>query len=529
MRVPLIFKVLFLCVAIAAVVPRVSFIKRTSPYPLQTDEALIMKRAAGMVERGDLSPHFFKYPTLPIYLTALAFATNQAQDEEGNAVIGRVSKPFYTYPEVPESARFLFAALSVLTVMLTGILAVRAFREPALLFIAPLLLLVSDRFLLQSWMYLNVDIIGAVVCLSAITTLFFTRERTNFWYRALLPGLFVGFAVGSKYYLGLVGLPFAIVLFDREQREHLTRNAIGIVLATIVAFLVTTPYALIDRDLFLTQVIFEIDHYSEGHVGGEGEPGIEQFLYYGGQLIKEFGVGGLGLMLYGLVIMWKRDRKAAILFLAFPVVLLLFLCTQRVHFPRNLTSIYALAPIAAGMGIVSLAGARIRTSEQAWKRLMGPLVLIAVLVFGLPWQRVWTSYSVQIDSRKLALTWVEENVERDLKVYIADELQMDVSPFKLTEFEGTRIRLIEKPLSDFVVPEMNQVYAGQAVFFIVPELVPGTRFARSFGEQMKPLEQLTTVAEFGRNQVPRVTTRLIHMGNPRLQIFGLSTSEGDEQ
>jgi len=509
---------LLIGVLLLALVPRALFISGTSPYPMHEDEALIAVPAARMLKRGELNPHWFKYPSLPIYLTAAGLAAGRVIDGDTDSEVGRVGRPYYDRPAVMETARYLFAVLSVAVFAMVGLLAFKATGEPWLLSLAPLLLLVSDRFLIQSWTYLNVDIVGALVCTGALAYAFCTRGRTSLLHRALLPGLLTGLAVGSKYYLGLVGLPFALLLFEREHRPQLLKNAGAIVAATILGFLISTPYALLDSETFVEHLVFEVEHYSEGHAGGDGEPGLSQLVYYGGQLHKEFGYGLLAFALIGLVGLVKRDRKSALLLLSFPVALLVFLATQRVHFPRNIISIYAVLPILAAYGL----SVCVKSTRESKLAHLGPVLVVVALVLTVPHKRIRASYSIPADSRTRAAEWIEANRPDGSRVYIADELQMDTR-----ELEAFDVHTL--PLTELVRPDMIGHYAKEDPVFVLPESLPGSRFARTFGKTMEPTRALTQRAKFGRNPVPRRTTRLVHMGDPRLQVLGLpgpSSGEG---
>ena len=57
--------------------------------------------------------------------------------------IGHVGYPYYETPRVMQTARQTFAILSVICLAMTGLSAWLAFREPATIVLAPLILLAS--------------------------------------------------------------------------------------------------------------------------------------------------------------------------------------------------------------------------------------------------------------------------------------------------------------------------------------------------------------------------------------------------
>ncbi len=505
---------------VLAFLPRDRFITRSGPYPLHADEALMAAPAARMIKRGELNPRWFQYPSLPIYLTAASFLAGRAIDGDTQTEVGNVGRPYYARPTVVLTARYTFLFFSLTVFVLIGFLAVRATKESALLALAPLCLLPSDRFLIQSAAYLNVDIVGTLICTFAVLLAFLTRERSSLLYRAILPGLITGFAISSKYYLGLIGLPFAIILLDKRHRDQLARNARVIVFTTVIGFLMTTPYAVLDHETFLEDVLSQVAHYSEGHAGSDGEPGLGQLIYYGGQLKREFGIGLLGFALIGLVSLIKKDRKSAFLLLSFPVALLAFLATQRVHFPRNIISVYALFPIFAAFGMTTairgLGGLALPVGRRV-QTVFGGVLVVLVLYLTVPWERARASFTAPIDSRSRVVEWIEKHRAKGDRVYVAAELQMDLRP--LEAYSATDL-----PLGWILDVGMVKRYAAENPVFVLPEIVPGTRFASMFGKRMKPADELEVRARYGNNLVPRHTNRQMHMGDPRLQIYELPKS-----
>ncbi len=109
------------CLLLLAVVVALAFAIRTRgvmfgyPLPVHPDEPRLVETALGMLETGDLNPHFFNYPTLNIYLQALLYA-----------IIGRLARSFTTATSLSDVpiitfyvwGRFLHVVLSTGTIYL---------------------------------------------------------------------------------------------------------------------------------------------------------------------------------------------------------------------------------------------------------------------------------------------------------------------------------------------------------------------------------------------------------------------------
>jgi hypothetical protein len=141
-------------------------IDRTLPYPQHIDETFISQPAANILVTGNRHPQRFNYPSLPTYIAATAMAAGfvraatELQIRDVNQ-LGDVGYPHYDIPRVMGTARQAFAFLSVICIGMTGLSAWLAFRKPVTLLLAPLMVLVSPLYFRHSWVYLNVDIVGA--------------------------------------------------------------------------------------------------------------------------------------------------------------------------------------------------------------------------------------------------------------------------------------------------------------------------------------------------------------------------------
>ena len=495
---------------------RSRLLAESSPYVLHEDELIATRRGARMMETGDWNPRFFRYPSLTIYLTAVAFGTGHIlQGEAPSAETGEL-EPTYERPKIGLAPRYMLIGLSLATLIFVGYLARSAFGSAALLFLAPLALSLSPRFLMMSWTYVNVDLVGAFICSGALALLFATRHRESWMTRACLPGLLTGLAVGAKYYLGLVGLPAACVILA-ARRKHFARNALIIVVMTLVGFLISTPYSLLDPEFFVEQVQREMEHYSSGHKGAEAEAGLAQVSYYLGRTWVEFGWGPCLFGLIGIVAGLRQKPRETALLLAFPLALLLFLSTQRVHFIRNFLSVYTLFPVFIAFGC--LASWRTLLSflpkSGTGARVFACALVLVAFILSAPRSRIRGSYGAAPDSRNRAVAWIEADRSPGSIVYVADELMLDTRRLE-EDFEVKRGALAELSLTSLSRQAKQQ---STSVVLVVPQLnANAARDDLARRPSSRAERKLTVLFRAGSKRVPRDKKRLLHLGDPELEI-----------
>lgn len=125
---------------------------------------------------------------------------------------------------------------------------------------------------------------------------------------ALWAGVFAGLSAGTKYvgFVAVMALIPAILLranagAEAEGAQKSGWSNLGLaILACVGAFVVTTPGALLDREAFIRDFTFELNHSKEGHgiVFAQTAPA---FLFHLGNLWQGFSLIGLLAGLYALV------------------------------------------------------------------------------------------------------------------------------------------------------------------------------------------------------------------------------------
>jgi hypothetical protein len=429
-----LFGALLALLSTFALIVRVTLISRSMPYVGHIDEKEISARAERILQTGDFNPHFFEYPSLPIYLAASGFVVGfleacGKQKIRTTAQIGSVDYPYYQRPSVVFPARALFAALSVLSLALLGCVVYEITGFEAGLFLAPLIASASTFYLYLSWKYLNVDIVGALFV--AATLLSLLRAQRKGWSSrgAVVSGALSGLAIACKYSLFPILLPGLLTIWLSGSTKKRLDSGLLIVAAG-ATFLAATPYAMFDFGTFLDDVGGAVYHYAHGHAGAEGEPGWPQAAYYLSHIVHEFGPLSPLFALIGAAYLLSANWRGGVTLLSFPIAHLGYMSWQRVHFLRHAaSSLLIFAGLVAIGLIVSFRGVSDTLSRSAsWPRgrrllrfAIGAAV-VAPFAIALPWHHIADAYDLTPDSRNLAVRWIEEHVSPGATIFVPSEL-----------------------------------------------------------------------------------------------------------
>ncbi len=189
------------------------------PYPANGDERMLANSALSVLQEGDWNPHFFKYPSLPIYGASAGLAVGAvraASHKELRQIsdIKSVMGPYYSHPRVMRTARQAFSLVGLIGLWAIGVAAALGAKASALRVVGPAIAFLSPMLSRQAWEYLNVDIWATTATALSLAWLMATFHRRGFVAKALVPGILVGAAAASKYNAGVVLFPclFAVIL-----------------------------------------------------------------------------------------------------------------------------------------------------------------------------------------------------------------------------------------------------------------------------------------------------------------------------
>ncbi|HEX6764626.1 MAG TPA: hypothetical protein VF103_04090, partial [Polyangiaceae bacterium] len=389
--------------------------------------------ALGMLRDGTTNPRRFNKPTLPAYvLTASFWVGGLGERENRYARVGMV----YPIPAMAAVPKLVYALASVLGLAFAGIAGAAALGRKHFLWLVPLSSSISATYLEFSWSYLNVDILGATLALATVAFLALSRRDALGGMSgsrvAVVAGVLSGLTVGCKYNLFPIVVPCVLELWFLDRRAFAKRFvALGV--ASLAAFLVTTPYALFDSRNFLHDALREARHYATGHRGATLDPGIPVLAMFGRLLLDDFGTLPLVVAFVGAALVARQDLRAFSLLFAFPLVYTFYMSMQRVFFARNGVSLPLFVGLALANGLVETPALvaqklarfpRFASMETALRRAT-TLVLALLVVAGLPWRTVNEAYRAHVESRTDAIRWISTNVAPGTKVLVDGNLDMD--------------------------------------------------------------------------------------------------------
>ena len=229
------------------------------------DEGVLLHRALS-VASGDLNPHFFNYPSLHIYVTAIACGlyyllqlVTGSIDGSAQFVARFVADPSELYLLGRSISAFYGIATIVVCAHLANRICGRRAAEIAAWLLSMAFLHVRDSH------FLAVDIAATFWGLLSVALMVNCCRpgSRNSWAAALALGL----AISSKYSLALF-LPALIYVGIGRHPQSLRsgcRESLMLLSVATAAFFITSPYVLLDVGSFLEDLTFEARHFGGGH------------------------------------------------------------------------------------------------------------------------------------------------------------------------------------------------------------------------------------------------------------------------
>ena len=450
------------------------------PYAAHPDEAQLLHRGIHMLKTGDFNPHYFNYPTFPMYVHAVLAATGILQLITDGSIknlqeIETMLDTGLRGQRVPEllleRARIVSLLLGSMGVAGVGVFAYRLFnwRIGLLAGLATAFTVIH----ISSVRYVTTDAFAAcfVPWAAAAAVDLVRRNRLGDYAFA---GLLVGLAAAAKYNAAAI---LVVPLAAHALRGEWPRGHVGPMIllfgATGLTFAVVNPYALMDAPTFLTGVGAELRHYAVGDAFGPanvtaGLPHAIRILGYAASTLGLFVWAPLAAL--AVLAAARHERRSWILLLAYPVVGLWLLAGQSVFFPRNLILVFPAIGTLAALAVDELYVRASRVSGDLRRAAYAALALVcaAPVLTSLSWV---ANEAAPPESRSLVVAHARSNLPAGSLVAVPKEMDLDVRAWRADRDGPSRV--IEVSLRDLTIAGLRKLG--------VTHLVASDRFGHGSG------------------------------------------------
>lgn len=312
--------------------------------------------------------------------------------------------------------RFLIVAFSVLTVWLTYYVG-KKFFDTKTGIIAAFFLALNFLHISQSH-YVRGHIPSVFfVLLAAFFSFRMLQQRQLRDY--LYTGICIGLATSLHFPLVILVFPFVFfhIFIERSRSGQynwsnifLSRSFLLGLFSVFFAFIVVTPYALLDSKTYISQMkYFILQASGQVWVSSDGQP---VFLFYFTEHLKN----GMGLLLetlsiVGLFYAFVRRSRADVVLLVFTTFLLIVI-SGKANFARYALVLLPFLMVFAARFLVELAGFFPQRSRIYF-------ITIVVLILVIPSTSNvlrYDYYLTQPDTREQARVWFSENIPSGAKI-----------------------------------------------------------------------------------------------------------------
>lgn len=346
------------------------------------------------LQEQTLLPEEYNYPSMTFWLTVAAITPEAFARADLDSATREFEGPLAQYvysPEFQIRCRLLFLLVSSLSILWIFAASLAWRNKPWEALLAACFVAGSfevgyhSRWVAPDAVLMQFGALSLLACVCAL------RDKQGRGWLTLAV-IAAGMAAGTKYTGGIFLLPVLFVTW------HARRNAVSLLRAVAIfgaTFLVTTPGVLLEPTKFLEDVVFEFNHYAEGHIGFSVDGGWDHFTRNMRYLIVagpsraplvSLLISVLGVL--GVVGLWRDSKPLAFTVLLVPVLFVPYISSQSVMFVRNLIP---LMPVAA---LVSARGAGLLFesigSQPARAALGSAIALVTLFNLGLALQAAET-------------------------------------------------------------------------------------------------------------------------------------------
>lgn len=426
------------------------------PFSPGVDEPEIMERAVRMMKTGDLNPHFFDYPSLYMYVEAVASTLR--------FLVGAMHGRFASLAQAPTEEFYLWgravtALFGVATVWLIYRVGLYWGQRTALL--AAVMLAVMPLHVRESH-YTLTDVPATFFVMLTLLLTLRANARATAWSFALA-GAAAGLAGATKYNAGLACvMPLMAAALTRGTRPSRAAAIVWAVAGTFAAFLVAAPYTLLDLPGFLNGFARLASEYRMPLAGADPVwlrevKSLRIALEWPGSIIVLTGLAASAARVF-----LGPDRLKWLLLMAFPVAYFYFVSRQNIFFARYLLPLLPSLSLLGASGVVWLVE---KTREFELPRFVSHATIViltlmsivppayAAIGFDAAESRVWTT--------EQAYRWIIGTLPKGTSIRFEGSVTVHLPPdYKASYMKQLRMQ----PLDSYGQQGIEYLVASSQVF-----------------------------------------------------------------
>ena len=392
------------------------------PFAVGIDEPAIMSTVVRILKSGDYNPHFFEYPTGVVYVqlgVAVVQFLSGAMRHAWYAVEQVSMADFYLW------GRIVTATIGAATILLLHQVGMRWGARHALF--AAGLFAVMPLHVREAHFALTDTPLVFCVTLTLLLSLRALEKPGTLAF--VLAGAAAGLSAGVKYngvYAAV--MPLTAALMTRATRKSAATVVVLVASACVVAFFVTTPYAILDLPNFLNGFGTQTRAFVPRQPGGESTA-----LIYAKHLVLNLGWPAFLLAMSGLVMSAVRMFRGPVharwvLLVIFPLVFFNLITGWSFLFARYALPIVPFMCLWAAIATISGVSLlrRFDIPRVVRTTLIVALTVAALLppsVKSVRWVRAFGTKTTQA----LAYEWITHNVWYQSKI-VSEARGLDLPP-----------------------------------------------------------------------------------------------------
>ena len=327
------------------------------------------------------NPDFFNYPGLVLYLHSFFYVITDNLLKLLNFLLPQlnISINFYS---VSHSVTVLFSIIGSVLVYFSSFIIT---KNRITAFLSSFILSTSLIWVANSH-YLTVDLPLATFCVLVLflSLYLIKKSKTLSMLELFILGSGVGLCAAAKYNGSLIitSILLPLVYSYKDEKKLLLKHLTLIISFSIIIFLLTNPFIILNFDKFYSDFMYEINHAQTGHFGFQNN---NNFLYHiKNSLLNGFGVIPLLIAFIGLLYVilsgkYKRTQKLSLI--TFPFIFYLFMGSSRLSFQRYMLPLIPFLSIYTAIGVHFIYNKLQKTIKNKYITYMivGLLILITLI------------------------------------------------------------------------------------------------------------------------------------------------------